>query len=392
MSEETIDTGSTADSGDSSSQSIDSGSSSQSSDVNLQDRMAGAEDYWYSDGIDGFYGPDGQPVLKADGSYVKTQTELDAMLGNQTPIAKTPEQSKQTSQGSKQSADTVFDTNGNYDPVKGSAFLKEIDKPYISSVVQVQPKPAQDQLPPGAQQQKAEQTRSLSEQVLEYETVLRSNLLDPLIEARDDMIEAGRWNNENPRAVNFDKLIKERSASIDGLVKEKQLKLWEESFSSKGNEEAEKKASAELQEAVNKSIFTVSKNYNGEEQFQKLMIGSNDAKGQFVPGPGRDLVLAIVDLFSDGGQVTDATKAVTDGWNKIAKNPEILSTIAKYVSGYHVARNLARNNAAVRKSTIAEEKTRQTMRGKPPQSVTPSQQGGNGMPKELAGWLGMSTV
>ena len=387
MADEVVDVGTSVESGDQSSAPVES---SGSSGADLQDRMMSAEDHWFSDDINGYYGPDGQPVLNAKGEYVKTQEELNALLGNKTQTAKMPEPKQQ---GSQQQTDTLFETDGKYDPLKSKTFLSEVDKPYVPTFLQ-QPALPQQQAPQQAQAQQPqqEQQKTLSEQVLEYENGLRSNLLDPLIEARDDMIEAGRWNDGNPRAVKLNQLIQERTKVIDTLSKEKQLKLWEDSFNTKEKEKSAEIAEKELAEKVNQSLFTVSKKYNGLESFEKLMLGTTDNTGKFIPGSGHDLVVAIVDLLNDGQQVTDIGKTTKAGWHKIAKNPEILSTIAKYVSGYHIAKNLAKNNALVRQSTLAEERKRQTMVGKQPQSIVPSQQGGGGMPNELAGWLGMSTV
>lgn len=387
MAEEVVDVGTSVESGDQSSAPVES---SGSPGADLQDRMMSAEDHWFSDDINGYYGPDGQPVLNAQGEYVKTQEELNALLGNKTQTAKMSEPKQQVSQ---QKTDTLFETDGKYDPLKSKTFLDEIEKPYVPTFLQ-QPALPQQQAPQQAQAQQPqqEQQKTLSEQVLEYENGLRSNLLDPLIEARDDMIEAGRWNDGNPRAVKLNQLIQERTKVIDTLSKEKQLKLWEDSFNTKEKEKSAEIAEKELAEKVNQSLFTVSKKYNGQESFENLMLGKTDQSGKFIPGSGHDLVVAIVDLLYDGQQVSDIGKTTKDGWYKIAKNPEILSTIAKYVSGYHIAKNIAKNNTLVRQSAIAEERKRQTMVGKQPQSIVPSQQGDSGMPNDLAGWLGMSTV
>jgi hypothetical protein len=269
--------------------------------------------------------------------------------------------------------------------------LSEVDKPYIpklSQIQQSQPQQQSQQLPNGQPQQQ-EAIKSLAQQVMEYDGGLRSNILDPLIEAREDMIEAGRWNNENQRAVNLDKLIKERSVAIDNLVKEKQLKLWEDSFQSKEKSKAEEKLAKELEEQVERSVYSVSKNYNGREAFEALMIGKQGPDGKLIAGSGQDLLLAVVDLLHDGQQVSDLSKATKDGWNKIAKSPEILATIAKYVSGYHIAKNLAKNNALVKQSVLAEERNKNRMGGKTPQSIVPSQQG---ISNPVDAWLGVSTV
>lgn len=388
MSDEVIDAGTSTDSGDQSSQSSVDMSSQSSGGVDLQDRMMQSEEYWYSDGIDGFYGPDGQPVLK-DGKYVRTQEELDAMLGK-TQTAKTQQQP--APQGSQQNvSDTLFETEGKYDPVKSNKFLSEIDKPYMPKISQQQqPVPQQQQQLPNAQQQQAEVTKTLAQQIMDYESGLRSGLLDPLIEARDDMVEADRWKDTNPRAVKIDKLIKERTASIDNLVKEKQLQLWEDSFKSKEKTEAETKAAKEIEQQVERSIFNVSKNFNGRDSFESLMIGKTGADGKFIPGSGQDLILAIVDLLHDGQQVSDLGKATKDGWNKIAKSQEILATIAKYVSGYHIAKNLSKNNSLVKQQVLAEERNKNKFGGKTPQSIVPSQQRAGSNP--IDAWLGVSTV
>jgi hypothetical protein len=190
-------------------------------------------------------------------------------------------------------------------------------------------------------------------------------------------------------------MYRERLQVVNSLVEERKNELIEEALTSKNSERIAADEAAKLKNDVEQSIFQVSQKFKGLENFEQLMFGkqvqNRNGELEFQRGTGADLVEAIIDIIYDQQQIGDVKKAYVDGWNRIAKKPEILGVIAKYVSGYHVARNLNKNNKMVRAAALQEERNRQKLVKSPTQSTIPSSTHNSGTPDVLKNW-GISTV
>lgn len=396
MSDEIIDSGSPVDSG--TTDVVDSGSSGvDTSSADLQSKMLSGEDYYFSDDINGYYKPNGEPLLNSKGDYVRSKEELDSIIGTQT--AKTPQIQNPTSNANT----NIFE--GQFDPQKSTGFFRGLMKNstgYRSSLNVQQPKqeiPAQtdaSQQPGQSQQQTAEQQKlDIVTQVNEYQQNLRQYALSPLTRAAKAMQAAGVWNDDNPEAVALHQEIQDTEKNISDLAGRKQVELIQKYIDENNTAKQTEEENKQMQIAIQRSRFNVAKDFGGENNLDWLLVGkevNNNGKQGFVRGPGADIIEALVDIIHDGKEVTDLGKAYADVFNKIQKNEQALRIVANAATAIWLANNISKNNDAVRKQTLEAERNRRRNVSLPASANQHVNIEYNGMPAEVARMAGMSTV
>jgi hypothetical protein len=388
----------------------DTGSDSGSQQVGStsSDTSVSAERYWYDDGA-GYIDSQTNDPLMINGKYVTTKEQLDEYLSkSQNANAKTNVNSQSGKpQPVVQDEGPVF---GKFDPVKSTGFFKTLMQNktgYQSQLKAPQPATENAQQPgqlPNQQKAAEQQEVDIVTHVQEYKDNLSKYALAPLQRAAKAMQAAGVWTDDNPEAVALSQELQETEANINNLANKKQIELIQKMVNDGKTQEATKKQTEEMQQAIRKARFNVSKDFGGEKGLDWLLIGKPavdgtgktilDEKGnpKLIRGPGADLFEFVADCIHKGkGDLN-----VADAYNKTAdimqSDEQGLRILAYAAYCIWAQENQKYTNARVKEETLKEERARQKNNIQKPQGMNHVPEAVDGMPPELSKFLGLSSV
>lgn len=263
----------------------------------------------------------------------------------------------------------IYNENGEIDLTKATEFFKR-----TGSFKYEKPKPLAQA---GTQPPPAEAPKSWREDFSTYESNIRQNLLGPLEKLWNSNLAAG-VPQDDPVMRNIQAEYAAQSQSVEAHLRAKQAEFEDkhiESVLSGERSRAQAMETAAKSQAVQTML---EQEAGGREAYMELMFGAADQNGNFVQGPGAEVINYLFDIQM-GDKENPTAEDYQNWWRNFSANETNARTVFKIASALHLHQNLDNVLSSARSEWDKQSKTRRegAMRS-PGGSASPAAMGGGG--------------
>jgi hypothetical protein len=318
-------------------------------------------------------------LIDDDGNALNIETESNADNGTaEFPTENTQATAQQETQAEVQAVAPsmnpvlkagIYNANGEFDLTKATEFFKR-----TGSFKYEKPKPLAS---PSADVAPVVAPKSWLEDFSTYEGNIRQNLLGPLEKLWNSNLAAG-VPQDDPVMRNIQAEYAEQSQSVEAHLRQKQAEFEDkhiESVLSGERSRAQAMETAAKSQAVQTML---EQEAGGKDAYMELMFGTADQSGNFVQGPGAEVINYLFDMQM-GNKENPTTEDYQNWWRDFSANETNARTVFKIASALHLQNNYENVLSSARNEWEKQSKTRRegTMRS-PGGSASPAAMGGGG--------------
>lgn len=283
---------------------------------------------------------DGDPIEMSNGNQPEIQQQTAVQPTIQQPGIQQQQPVQQTTEPPKMNPALagIFNESGEVDLAKATKFFGDIRgysyqrQPYQAPAAAQQP--IQQQVAPV---QAPEPPKTWRDEYKTYEQTLKANLLAPLQELWDDNLAAGA-KPDDPVMQNLNRRYALKNEELTAHLEAKQAELQDKYLADRVKAETQRFTDMELAAKSEANLAELYQQVGGRNEYERLVFGSADANGNWVPGPGTEFVnyaYALQNPDKPNGTAEEYQK----WWRDYTANPDNARFALKTAAAFNLLNN-----------------------------------------------------